>query len=124
MNGILIYTADSDSEGSLRGLFKQGRKSKNLAVCHSCTLLPEASCEEFNVLLYRALIVGNLNSDINLVFLFVYMINLFIIKVLFHYFLVRQHLFVFWGEYEVLENKVLKIKFGNIILKMQQPMNF
>ncbi|WP_343339140.1 hypothetical protein TPELB_14950 [Terrisporobacter petrolearius] len=68
MNDILIYTADSDSEGSLRRLFKQGRKSKNLAACHSCTLLPETSCEEFYVLLNRALIVGNLNSNINLVF--------------------------------------------------------
>lgn len=52
------------------------------------------------------------------------MIKLFIIKGLFHYFLVRQTLFVFWGEYEVLEKQVLKIKFGNIILKMQQPMKF
>lgn len=100
MNGILIYTADSDSEGSLGGLVKQGRtdilpkifinaikrakwcsydpvcinskgqgrKSQNLAACHSCTLLPETSCEEFNVLLDRALIVGDLNSDSNLGF--------------------------------------------------------
>lgn len=100
MNGILIYTADSDSEGSLGGLVKQartdilpkifrnaikgakwcsydpvcinsngqGRKSQNLAACHSCTLLPETSCEEFNVLLDRVLIVGDLN-DSNLGFL-------------------------------------------------------
>lgn len=100
MNGILIYTADSDSEGSLGGLVKQGRtdilpkifrnaikrakwcsydpvciksngqgrKSQNLAACHSCTLLPETSCEEFNILLDRALIVGDLN-DSNLGFL-------------------------------------------------------
>ena len=95
MSGILIYTADGDSEGSLGGLVKQGkiekfpkifknaikrakwcsydpvcinskgqgRKSQNLAACHSCTLLPETSCEEFNVLLDRALIVGNLEND-------------------------------------------------------------
>jgi len=94
MNGILIYTADSDSEGSLGGLVKQGRKdrftkifinaikramwcsydpvcinsggqgrqSQNLAACHSCTLLPETSCEEFNVLLDRALIIGTLEN--------------------------------------------------------------
>lgn len=100
MNGILIYTADSDSEGSLGGLVKQGRtdilpkifrnaikrakwcsydpvcitsngqgrKSQNLAACHSCTLLPETSCEEFNVLLDRALVVGGLNNS-NLGFL-------------------------------------------------------
>ncbi|WP_419724821.1 DrmB family protein [Terrisporobacter petrolearius] len=101
MNGILIYTADSDSEGSLGGLVKQGRtdilpkifrnaikrakwcsydpvcinsngqgrKSQNLAACHSCTLLPETSCEEFNILLDRALIVGDLNSNSSLGFL-------------------------------------------------------
>lgn len=94
MNGILIYTADGDSEGSLGGLVKQGskeilpklfinsikrakwcsydpvcinskgqgRRSQNLAACHSCTLLPETSCEEFNVLLDRALIVGTLEN--------------------------------------------------------------
>lgn len=94
MNGILIYTADGDSEGSLGGLVKQGnkeilpkifinaikrakwcsydpvcinsegqgRKSQNLAACHSCTLLPETSCEEFNVLLDRALVIGKLEN--------------------------------------------------------------
>lgn len=104
MNGILIYTADSDSEGSLGGLVKQGsidrlpkifinaikrakwcsydpvcinsqgqgRKSQNLAACHSCTLLPETSCEEFNVLLDRTLVVGNLDKDNNLGFLSYY----------------------------------------------------
>lgn len=95
MNGILIYTADSDSEGSLGGLVKQGRvdilpkifvnaikrakwcsydpicinstgqgrKSQNLAACYSCTLLPETSCEEFNILLDRALVVGTLENN-------------------------------------------------------------
>lgn len=97
MSGILIYTADGDSEGSLGGLVKQGdpsilpkifinaikraswcsydpvcinsggqgRRSQNLAACHSCVLLPETSCEEFNVLLDRSCIVGKLdNKDI------------------------------------------------------------
>ncbi|MBU3109483.1 DUF1998 domain-containing protein [Clostridium gasigenes] len=94
MSGILIYTADSDSEGSLGGLVKQGdsslfpkifknsiKKAKwcsydpvcinshnqgfrnlNLAACYSCTLLPETSCEEFNILLDRAMIVGTLRD--------------------------------------------------------------
>ena len=94
MSGILIYTADGDSEGSLGGLVKQGdpsilpkifinaikrarwcsydpvcinsggqgRKSQNLAACHSCVLLPETSCEEFNVLLDRSCIVGKLDN--------------------------------------------------------------
>lgn len=94
MNGILIYTADSDSEGSLGGLVKQGEpnvfprifkkavknakwcsydpvcikstsqgfKNLNLSACYSCTLLPETSCEEFNTLLDRAMIVGTLEN--------------------------------------------------------------
>lgn len=36
----------------------QGRDALNLASCHSCGLLPETSCEEFNVFLDRALVVG------------------------------------------------------------------
>lgn len=36
----------------------QGRNALNLAACHSCALLPEASCEEFNVLLDRTLLIG------------------------------------------------------------------
>lgn len=36
----------------------QGRDSLNLAACHSCTLLPETCCEEFNVFLDRGVIVG------------------------------------------------------------------
>ncbi len=94
MNGILIYTADSDSEGSLGGLVKQGEKENlskliiraikraewcsydpvcsesdgqgvdnlNLSACYSCTLLPETSCEEFNTLLDRVMIVGKLDN--------------------------------------------------------------
>ncbi len=94
MSGILIYTADSDSEGSLGGLVKQGdpnilpkifinalrrarwcsydpvcinsggqgRKSLNFSACHSCVLLPETSCEEFNVLLDRVSLVGTLEN--------------------------------------------------------------
>lgn len=43
----------------------QGRDALNLAACHACTLLPETSCEEFNVFLDRALITGTFdNCDI------------------------------------------------------------
>ena len=40
----------------------QGRDSLNLAACHACTLISETSCEEFNVFLDRALIVGTLEN--------------------------------------------------------------
>jgi hypothetical protein len=35
----------------------QGPLSLNMSACHSCTLLPETACEEFNQLLDRALLV-------------------------------------------------------------------
>lgn len=88
--GILIYTASSDSAGSLGGVVAQARTDRladvfidavervawcaadpvcvesdgqgieglNLAACHACALLPESSCEEYNVLLDRAMLVG------------------------------------------------------------------
>lgn len=40
----------------------QGRDGLNLSACHACTLISETSCEEFNVLLDRALIVGELEN--------------------------------------------------------------
>jgi len=40
----------------------QGPDSCNLAACHSCTLLPETSCEEQNRLLDRGLIIGTLSD--------------------------------------------------------------
>ncbi|OLZ69899.1 hypothetical protein AV521_16290 [Streptomyces sp. IMTB 2501] len=90
MAGILIYTATSDSAGSLGGLVAQGEPDcldrtirsavhraewcssdplcveseasgtggTNLAACHACVMLPETSCENNNILLDRALIVG------------------------------------------------------------------
>ena len=36
----------------------QGRESLNMAACHSCCLLPETSCEQYNILLDRALVIG------------------------------------------------------------------
>ena len=90
MNGLLIYTASPDADGTLGGLSRQARTSRilevvvdgilsmrwcssdplciegvlarserqNPAACHSCLLAPETSCEEFNRLLDRALLVG------------------------------------------------------------------
>lgn len=90
MAGVLIYTATSDSAGSLGGLVAQGEPERldqairsavhraewcssdplcveseasgtggtNLAACHACVLLPETSCEQNNILLDRALLVG------------------------------------------------------------------
>ena len=40
----------------------QGYKNLNYASCHDCTLLPETSCERFNVFLDRASIVGLPNN--------------------------------------------------------------
>lgn len=93
MAGILIYTAEGDSDGTLGGLVRmglpgnftpmfeqaiseaamcsadpvcmeagdkggQGPGSMNLAACHSCALVPETACEEFNRFLDRGLLVG------------------------------------------------------------------
>lgn len=90
MAGVLIYTATTDSAGSLGGITAQARPaalrecflnairgtawcsadplciesdpngvdSLNLAACHACVLLPEVSCEEANLLLDRAMLVG------------------------------------------------------------------
>lgn len=97
MYGVLIYTAASDSEGSLGGLVNQGGEqflSKNInealedaawcsadpvcievglsngqgpgsangAACHNCAIVSETSCEEFNLLLDRAAVVGTLED--------------------------------------------------------------
>lgn len=43
----------------------QGRDALNLGACHACVLLPETSCEEFNVFLDRGVVVGTFeNSDL------------------------------------------------------------
>ena len=43
----------------------QGPDNVNGAACHNCTILPETSCEEFNGLLDRNVVVGSLeNKDI------------------------------------------------------------
>jgi len=41
----------------------QGRDGLNMAACHGCVLLPETSCEEFNLLLDRAVLVGDLEGQ-------------------------------------------------------------
>ncbi|MFE0085637.1 DrmB family protein [[Kitasatospora] papulosa] len=90
MAGVLIYTATSDSAGSLGGVIAQGEPDRlagtlqaalrraswcsndplcmesetsgadslNIAACHACLLLPETSCENNNILLDRAALVG------------------------------------------------------------------
>ncbi|GHD99488.1 DUF1998 domain-containing protein [Streptomyces alanosinicus] len=87
MAGLLVYTATSDSAGSLGGMVTQGEPERlaqvlrsalrratwcsadplcvearsagaNLAACHACVMLPETSCEHNNILLDRALLVG------------------------------------------------------------------
>lgn len=94
MNGILIYTASGDSEGTMGGLVRQGRydtfpsmfikaiesgmmcsndpvcslslgqgrESLNLAACYSCALIPETSCENFNIFLDRGTVVGTFDN--------------------------------------------------------------
>lgn len=94
MHGILIYTAQSDSEGSMGGLVRmgqpdvldriirsaleearwcssdpvcrelgrevgQGPHHLNGAACHACCHLPETSCECFNLLLDRNILIGD-----------------------------------------------------------------
>ena len=83
MCGVLIYTADADSEGSMGGLVAQAKPDRvmglleraiasttwcsldpvcsetissgglNSSVCHACGLLPENSCELSNLILDR-----------------------------------------------------------------------
>lgn len=40
----------------------QGRNAMNLAACHACALLPETSCEEYNILLDRTLLIGRITD--------------------------------------------------------------
>lgn len=41
----------------------QGRDSLNLAACYSCTLIPETSCEEFNIFLDRGTVIGTCDNN-------------------------------------------------------------
>lgn len=40
----------------------QGREALNLAACYACGLLPETSCEAFNMYLDRAMLIGTLDN--------------------------------------------------------------
>lgn len=40
----------------------QGRDSLNLAACHSCSLLPETCCEEYNTFLDRGVVSGTYDN--------------------------------------------------------------
>ena len=41
----------------------QGPNSCNLAACHNCALLPETCCEESNMILDRAMLIGTLDNQ-------------------------------------------------------------
>ena len=91
MRGFMIYTAQSDSEGSMGGLVRMategtltdlllraierarwcsadpvcreaGLQQSTGAACHACCHLPETSCECFNDLLDRSLVIQVANS--------------------------------------------------------------
>ena len=91
MAGILLYTADSDSEGTLGGLVSQGRDlgyhiagaleamqycasdplcaehallndlTLHGAACHACLFAPETSCERGNRYLDRSLLIPTID---------------------------------------------------------------
>jgi hypothetical protein len=42
----------------------QGPDNINGSACHNCCIIPETSCEEFNMLLDRAAITGTLNENV------------------------------------------------------------
>lgn len=41
----------------------QGKESLNLSACHSCVLLPETCCEEFNIFLDRGMLIGTFEDN-------------------------------------------------------------
>jgi hypothetical protein len=70
--GILIKNAIADAQwcsadpvcsdiGQSSG---QGPDNVNGSACHNCCILPETSCEEFNMLLDRAAITGTIDKEI------------------------------------------------------------
>jgi hypothetical protein len=62
LNESLICSNDPVCISTSNG---QGRDGLNLAACHACVLLPETSCEEFNIFLDRAMVIGTFeNNDI------------------------------------------------------------
>lgn len=40
----------------------QGRDALNLSACYACTLVPETSCEDYNTILDRGMLVGTLDN--------------------------------------------------------------
>lgn len=70
--GILVKNAIADAEwcsadpvcsdiGQSSG---QGPDNVNGSACHNCCIVPETSCEEFNMLLDRATIIGTIDKEI------------------------------------------------------------
>ena len=58
-----IESAQTCSNDPVCGLsMGQGRDSLNLAACYSCTLIPETSCEVFNIFLDRGMVVGTFEN--------------------------------------------------------------
>lgn len=58
-----IESARTCSNDPVCGLsLGQGRDSLNLAACYSCTLIPETSCEVFNIFLDRGAVVGTFEN--------------------------------------------------------------
>lgn len=58
-----IESARTCSNDPVCGLsMGQGRDSLNLAACYSCTLIPETSCEVFNIFLDRGMVVGTFEN--------------------------------------------------------------
>lgn len=58
-----IESARTCSNDPVCGLsMGQGRDSLNLAACYSCALIPETSCEVFNIFLDRGAVVGNFRN--------------------------------------------------------------
>ncbi len=48
------------------GQARQGPESCNLAACHSCALVPETTCEEFNRFLDRAILIGDFRNGLDI----------------------------------------------------------
>ena len=68
--GPLIKSAIAEAEwcsadpvcSDIGGSIGQGPDNVNGAACHNCNILPETSCEEFNMLLDRTTIIGSLEE--------------------------------------------------------------
>lgn len=68
--GLLVKNAIADAEwcsadpvcSDIGNSIGQGPENVNGAACHNCCILPETSCEEFNMLLDRTTIIGTIDN--------------------------------------------------------------